>query len=375
MGLRSGPSELPRRAWRRDPRSVRLMGLGGGIALAAAILFAASTATGAPAVDPCTQPPPPGSTDGATEGSDQILGTDGNDVIYGLGGNDDIKGGLGNDVICGGSGNDGLNAGKGQDTVGGGDGYDLIMGGDDADTIYGGANPSTIGDGLFGGNGNDTLVGNDDNGLGGAADYMIGGSGTDILQPGTNPTDQSYQDTQPNSEFDGDNECPSTSSAEIGVYGAPGRLDVTSPGPCLTLQGEVTADPLFANDGDKTFNMTVGGITYHVEFMPRDVPYFPGNGLDGGDTVRLRGLHVIDCHDDPSTCKHEIHPVYTFTFISGVPDSNPCRFPKVCISGPKYGGSPNSIRPGAPGAGNFRFCWNEVGLACSPWDPNGEAFH
>jgi Ca2+-binding RTX toxin-like protein len=344
----------------------------------AVLVATLGVAPGASAIgtDPCLQAPPATAIQG-TNDDDQLWGTSGADVIYGLDGHDVIKGLGGNDTICAGLGNDGVNGGAGDDVVGGSNGYDLIVGGDGADTIYGGLNQAEIGDGLFGGRGMDTIVGNDDDGQGAGPDYIIGGPDLDTVLPGAAPADQSYEATQPDSEFDGDSECPSPTSAEIGVFGAPGRLDTIAPGPCLTVEGKV--DRLgFGGDGDKKFHVSVPGADYKVEFMPRDKPIFPLGGLDDEDRVRIRGLHVTDGHCPPD-CEQEIHPVYRFQFVSGGGNATRC-VSAACLAGPRYAGSPHKLRPesgilrnvpadGDPGKGR-RYCWDELGAPCNDWDPS-----
>jgi Ca2+-binding RTX toxin-like protein len=99
-----------------------------------------------------------------TEAADEIVGTSDNDVIIGLGGNDTINGAGGDDSIFAGSGDDvvhgqgGLYGEDGNDTIVGGDDIhilDLLHGGAGNDVLYGGAGN----DGLEGGAGDDILYG------------------------------------------------------------------------------------------------------------------------------------------------------------------------------------------------------------------------
>ncbi|MBD1997232.1 calcium-binding protein [Leptolyngbya sp. FACHB-541] len=75
-----------------------------------------------------------------------------NDTIYGLGGNDTIGGLGGDDIIYG---------GDGMDTIGGGDGNDWLHAG------------SGNNQGIFGGNGDDTMLGD-------GIEVMVGGTGNDL---------------------------------------------------------------------------------------------------------------------------------------------------------------------------------------------------
>ena len=114
------------------------------------------------------------STNGATEGPDQLFGTPDSDTLEGLAGNDLIAGDEGADLLDGGLDNDTLLGEGGNDTLLGGDGLDLLEGGNGADSLTGGLSSDT----LLGEGGNDTLVGN--SGL----DELAGGSGADSLNGG-----------------------------------------------------------------------------------------------------------------------------------------------------------------------------------------------
>jgi hypothetical protein len=108
-----------------------------------------------------------------TEGDDVLRGTAQADVIVGLGGSDTIVAGGGADVVCGGSGSDVLRGGPGNDR------------------LYGGR---------------DCLCGDDEPYLFG--DWLAGGSGDDLLDPGLDPRRK---------EIDGALETLSWASAGRGV--------------------------------------------------------------------------------------------------------------------------------------------------------------
>lgn len=154
------------------------------------------------------------------EGDDQIVGKAGNDTIRGQGGNDSIGGdgdtqgpsaggpGTDDDVLVGGDGDDRINGFAGDDLIhgnagndvlngffGGGimayvdgtDGNDRIWGGDGDDIIEGGwGNDTLVGGngrdelretiGIYGGEGNDTMIASDDDN---APDTVDGGTGDD----------------------------------------------------------------------------------------------------------------------------------------------------------------------------------------------------
>lgn len=78
----------------------------------------------------------------AGAGDDNVLGGDGADMIYGDDGNDRILGGKGNDLIDGGAGNDTIFGEEGDDV--------FVASAGDGDDVY-------YGDGMNGGDGNDTL--------------------------------------------------------------------------------------------------------------------------------------------------------------------------------------------------------------------------
>lgn len=163
---------------------------------------------------------------GGTGGGDAIEGTDGNDTLIGAAGDDELTGGEGADLIAGGFGNDTLSGGAGQDYLIAGAGRDVVRGGEDRDTLAlddldvlgaidvtvtdvavnldaealltmedvealiisrrqaGGhedrldASAATIDVGLYGGEGNDTLIG------GSGADTIEGDGGVDVMTGG-----------------------------------------------------------------------------------------------------------------------------------------------------------------------------------------------
>jgi len=104
---------------------------------------------------------------GATEGSDILLGSEQDDSISSLGGNDTIFGYTGNDTLFGDGGNDVLVGGSGEN---------YLDGGDDEDVLFNRGGISGADSTLLGGAGDDTL-------WGGFYDTLLGGSGNDILMP------------------------------------------------------------------------------------------------------------------------------------------------------------------------------------------------
>ncbi|MGE0337639.1 MAG: hypothetical protein AB7Q76_20285, partial [Gammaproteobacteria bacterium] len=149
----------------RDPRNVRLHGVGG----------EARAEFNAPS-DP----------DG-----DVLLGEGGRDYLLGSGGADWLDGGADDDVLAGGDGDDHLLGGAGDDHLRGGGGADIADGGEGHDVIVGhGGDESAYADGddrlaggagddrLHGGPGDDALAGDDGD------DEMFGDEGRDILHGG-----------------------------------------------------------------------------------------------------------------------------------------------------------------------------------------------
>ena len=81
---------------------------------------------------------------------------------------DDGNAGAGRDTLIGGTGDDTLDGGEDDDWLAGGEGSDLLIGGRGSDT-------------LDGGEGSDTLYGAFPEGDDGAADFLNGGNGDDLL--------------------------------------------------------------------------------------------------------------------------------------------------------------------------------------------------
>lgn len=113
----------------------------------------------------------------ALGGDDTINGLSGDDVLDGAGGNDLLMGGLGVDRVRGGTGNDTVLGGGGNDTVAGAAGNDILVGemgldiafaADGNDIAVGDllitdvsdllTSPNPVGDTIFGGAGDDTLI-------------------------------------------------------------------------------------------------------------------------------------------------------------------------------------------------------------------------
>jgi Ca2+-binding RTX toxin-like protein len=89
----------------------------------------------------------------ATYTADYIVGSGKDNVLFGFAGNDTLIGFGGNDTIYGGDGNDQIDGGSGDDQLFGDAGIDLLMGSSGDDLLYAGGD--------------------------GAADVLVGGSGSD----------------------------------------------------------------------------------------------------------------------------------------------------------------------------------------------------
>jgi Ca2+-binding RTX toxin-like protein len=120
-----------------------------------------------------------------TKGPDHLVGTSGADVIWGGPGRDIIRGRGGDDSVCAGSGADVVTTGPGDDSIytGAGDDYIADPGGGTL-TIHAGTGADVIHDDgmrrsdfshIWGGGGDDYI-------LGGAAPYLVGGPGNDVLR-------------------------------------------------------------------------------------------------------------------------------------------------------------------------------------------------
>ncbi|MEM7769906.1 MAG: DUF4347 domain-containing protein [Cyanobacteria bacterium P01_A01_bin.37] len=134
----------------------------------------------------------PSTTNGGSQGSDDITGTDGNDILNGFSDVDVLRGGAGDDIINGGSsrdtirgdsGNDTLNGGSNDDDIDGGSGNDILNGGSGNDLMRGRGGRDILNGGqgrdrIFGGNGNDTINGS------GSRDRLFGEKGRDKIRGG-----------------------------------------------------------------------------------------------------------------------------------------------------------------------------------------------
>jgi Ca2+-binding RTX toxin-like protein len=105
-------------------------------------------------------------------GADRIAGNAGDDQLSGENGRDTLSGGAGNDSLLGGSGDDRLTGQQGDDWLNGGFGNDRLVGGEGSDTL----------DGDFG---DDHLIGHHDGPSEDKADFLNGGAGNDVIEPGS----------------------------------------------------------------------------------------------------------------------------------------------------------------------------------------------
>lgn len=116
--------------------------------------------------------------------NDSIIGGDGADSAFGGQGDDWLEGNTGDDNLAGDAGNDTLDGGLGDDTLSGGTGNDTLIGSDGDDSLIGGEGD----DSLDGGVNNDTLMG------GTGADTLVGDFGRDLLDLGTDSIPDSVGD-------------------------------------------------------------------------------------------------------------------------------------------------------------------------------------
>jgi Ca2+-binding RTX toxin-like protein len=115
-----------------------------------------------------------------TSGADShevYVGTDNNDFFHMRAGDDTAYGEGGDDIMYGDGGIDRLYGGDGNDYIDAGEGPDLVDGGAGKDTIYGRGSGSEVGgfDQLVGGSGNDTIYGGE------GIDKLSGGAGDDVI--------------------------------------------------------------------------------------------------------------------------------------------------------------------------------------------------
>ena len=130
-------------------------------------------------------------------GNDTISAGDGNDLLFGDDGNDSIFGNKGNDTLSGGAGDDTLEPGLGDDVIEGGAGADTVRyffrrenltlapsGLPDSGAEGEKDNIGTDVEGIFGGDGEDTITGSDGNDTlngGGGNDRIRGAGGDDVI--------------------------------------------------------------------------------------------------------------------------------------------------------------------------------------------------
>jgi hypothetical protein len=132
--------------------------------------------------DTFTGSPDPDVADGL-DGDDSLLGNGGNDTLTGSVGNDFMSGGSDDDRLLGGAGNDFIRGDGGADTIEGGEGKDYLDGGNDdaADLIT----DSLGGAWVFAGGGDDTimvtLAGASDNTTGLTGNLLDAGAGNDLV--------------------------------------------------------------------------------------------------------------------------------------------------------------------------------------------------
>jgi Ca2+-binding RTX toxin-like protein len=120
--------------------------------------------------------------------TDYIEGNAGDDTLNGDSGDDEIRGGAGKDTIDGGADADKLYGGSGEDNIKGGKGEDRIEGNADKDKLYGDDGADT----LLGGAGDDYIVGGE------GSDRLSGGEDDDVLYggaAGADDTSDSGNDT------------------------------------------------------------------------------------------------------------------------------------------------------------------------------------
>ncbi|BAT60057.1 bifunctional hemolysin/adenylate cyclase precursor [Variibacter gotjawalensis] len=241
-------------------------------------------------------------------GDDRLYGRDGNDLIYGDDGNDEVNGedgddtligGVGDDKLYGGRGNDTLYADSGNDLVYGEDGDDHISGGDGIDLLDGGYGSDifsisvesgltaqgsssiglsynvqrsvsvtglgVVGDTIWGGSGNDTIVldrkgmagvlldtQNDSNNLAGV-EAIYGSDGNDvIITPFWYRNDASWMKV----EGGAGNDTIGTGGLDDEVDGGDGDDLISSQSGNDVLRGGTGNDFLDGGDGD---DILIGG--------------------------------------------------------------------------------------------------------------------
>jgi Ca2+-binding RTX toxin-like protein len=234
-------------------------------------------------------------------GDDSLDGAQGDDAIDGGPGNDLLTGGQGNDLLGGGEGNDGLSGGSGADDMAGGPGSDFTgyIGRTTATTVTLDDRPDDGGpgegddahsdiEGIYGGDGDDTLrgtdapnivvggPGNDSIDGAGGEDVISGDQGSDVLHGGAGTDAVSYSgaessvtvtlDGQADDGSRGENDLVAGDVENVFGGDGPDRL-VGDGGPNLlvggagsdTLIGGGGVDTLVGGDGDDQFDTLDGG--------------------------------------------------------------------------------------------------------------------
>jgi len=240
-------------------------------------------------------------------GADSLDGAQGDDRLDGDAGDDLLAGGQGADALAGGAGNDGLSGGSGPDDLAGGEGSDfagyvgratgvtvtLDDAADDGDPGEGDNVHSDV-EGLYGGEGPDTLTGDGDPniiaGLGGddvvdggeGDDIVSGDAGADVLRGGAGTDAASY--------------AGAPSSVTVTLDGAAndgrrGENDSVA-GDVENVFGGDGPDRISGNDGP---NMLVGGPGADVIVGAGGIDTLAAG--DGDDVVDASdgGTDLVDC--------------------------------------------------------------------------------
>jgi Ca2+-binding RTX toxin-like protein len=258
-------------------------------------------------------------------GGDTMLGTASANVLNGGGGDDSLDGAQGDDTLDGGPGNDLLTGGQGNDKLSGGDGTDGLSGGSGADDIAGGANSDFAGyigrsagvsvtlddqaddgeagegdnvhsdiEGLYGGDGPDTLIGSDASNIitgGGGGDTIDGGGGDDIVSG-----DQGSDALRGGAGTDSVSYAGSEASVTVTLDG---QANDGARGESDTVAGDV--ENVFGGDGPDRIvgnaapNLLIGGAGNDILVGDGGVDTLVGGDGDDQFGAADGGTDLVDC--------------------------------------------------------------------------------
>jgi Ca2+-binding RTX toxin-like protein len=205
------------------------------------------------------------------DGSNLVVGDPTANSEAGSAGNDGLFGGQGDDTLAGGGGNDLLQGNQGNDSLNGGAGADTVFGGQGNDfvDVGGGSNfaQGNLGDDTISAGGSDT----------GSTNTLLGGQGNDVITGGAGNDILSGDLGNDTVSGGGGSDSIAGQAGDDSLVGSAGADTIDSGAGNDTLHGGGGADSLFGGSGTVLFT-----------FSPGDSPA----ALGGFDTIT--GWHLGD---------------------------------------------------------------------------------